>query len=264
MWSLRDQIEEIVLSRLHNNPNDKNFDDLVKEFSSKKKPNLRLLKFEEKKDETSDQNAEAKAVDESTESQEDSSDVETEPLDQSESVPGPSEEAHPEEKEIIFQRLPSLPVEKVCKGKTFLSEIYMDQMLFFSDRQYTEGQSIVIQFNVPERFILNAEVTYCQPFSLKNRIISASNLPYRVCAVFTFLKTGERTLLRRFLENVEYRPESFDQQEEDQEASAGETEALNPDVPTEEDLLQEKAPETKANNDTDSDESSTEEAPEDK
>ena len=110
-----------------------------------------------------------------------------------------------EKKELIIQRLPSLPPEKICHGKTFLSEIYMEQILFFSDRQYTEGQSIVIQFNVPEKFILNAEVAYSQSYSLKNRVISKTNLPYRISANFTFLKEGERTLLRKFLENIEFK-----------------------------------------------------------
>ena len=70
-----------------------------------------------------------------------------------------------------------------------------------------EGQSIVISFNIPEKFILNAEVTYSQSYSLKNRILSDTTLPYRICAKFSFLRKGERTLLRNFLEKIEYRPE---------------------------------------------------------
>lgn len=193
VWLLRDQLEQIILSRLKADPNIKNFDDLIEEFSLKPKPNLRLLKFDD---------SEIKVENEDDLSGEFSEKNKTESIHESELD---SESIGQQKKEIIIQRLPQLPDEKIHHGKTFLSEIYMDRMLFFSNKQFVEGQSVVIQFNIPQRFILNAEVLYSQAYSLKNRIISKSNMPFRVCVQFTFLKSGERTLLRKFLEDIEFK-----------------------------------------------------------
>tara|TARA_B100000886_G_C20402834_1_gene483388 strand:+ start:407 stop:1144 length:738 start_codon:yes stop_codon:yes gene_type:complete len=192
VWLLRDQLEEIVITRLKQNPEEKNFDDLISEFAPKSKPNLQLLKFEEEDSKSSPEEDGVNVEDENS----------TNPSDKNEKI-------------VITQRLPRLREEKICKGKTFLGEIYMDKILFFSDRQFIEGQSIVIKFNVHETFFLNAEVTYSQAFSLKNRVISDTNLPFRICATFTFLKDGERTLLRKFLENIEFRENLTNSQPKD-------------------------------------------------
>ena len=200
VWLLRDELEYIVMAKLKKDPNLKNFDDLFEEFSKKSAPNLRLIKSEDNLASQNEENDQIETNDESTEknlkNQEDQI-QNTESKEQEESLPA--------KKEIIIQRVPELPTEKKCIGRTFLSEIYMDKMLFFSDKLFTEGQSVVIQFDIPEKFILNAEVTYSQSYSLRNRIISKANLPYRICANFSFLKPGERTLLRNFLEKIEYR-----------------------------------------------------------
>jgi len=109
----------------------------------------------------------------------------------------------PDGKVIISQKRPQLKEEMLNNGKTLLSEVYMDKMFFFCGKKFFEGQSIVIEFMIPKRFLLNADVIYCRPYSLKTRIISSNKLPYRIAVRFTFLKPGERTLLRQFLEAVE-------------------------------------------------------------
>lgn len=96
-----------------------------------------------------------------------------------------------------------IPEEKISSGKTILSEIAMDRMLFFSNRPFTEGQSIVIQFCIPKTFIVNADVMYCRPFNFKSRIISKNNFTHRMLVKFTFLKEGERALLRQFIQSIE-------------------------------------------------------------
>lgn len=211
VWLLRDQLEQIILSKLDENPDTTNFDHLIDEFTPKEKPNLRLLKFEEQNEES--------------DKSEETSDIDAKKNDSEE------DDTPPQKKEIITQRIPKLSPEKICQGRTFLSEIYMDKILFFSDRQFVEGQSIVIKFNVHEPFILNAEILYSQSYSLKNRIISDSNLPYRVYAQFTFLREGERTILRKFLENIEYRPKELEvaeheetEEKPDEERDSQETE----------------------------------------
>lgn len=97
----------------------------------------------------------------------------------------------------------SLPDEKVFKGKTILSEISMDKMFFFSNKAFTEGQSIVIQFSIPKTFIMNADVIYCRPFNIKSRIISQNNYTHRMLVKFSFLREGERALLRQFIQSIE-------------------------------------------------------------
>ena len=84
-----------------------------------------------------------------------------------------------------------------------MSEVYMEEIFFFTDSLFVEGQSIVIKFCVPEKFIMNADVTYCQAYSNHHRVLGQKNLPYRVCARFTFLRPGEKTLLRKFLSSIE-------------------------------------------------------------
>jgi hypothetical protein len=98
---------------------------------------------------------------------------------------------------------PNLAEDKIFKGKTILSEIAMEKMFFFSNRAFTEGQSIVIQFCIPKSFIVNADVIYCRPFNIKSRIISQNNYTHRMLIRFNFLKEGERALLRQFIQSIE-------------------------------------------------------------
>ncbi len=98
---------------------------------------------------------------------------------------------------------PILSEDKVSKGKTILSEIGMEKMFFFSNKAFTEGQSIVIQFCIPKTFIVNADVIYCRPFNIKSRIISQNNYTHRMLIKFNFLKEGERALLRQFIQSIE-------------------------------------------------------------
>ncbi len=96
-----------------------------------------------------------------------------------------------------------LSEEKISKGKTILSEIGMERMFFFSNRAFTEGQSIVIQFCIPKTFIVNADVIYCRPYNIKSRIISQNSYTHRMLIKFNFLKEGERALLRQFIQSIE-------------------------------------------------------------
>jgi len=228
VWLLRDQLEQIILSRLEADPNIKNFDDLIEEFAPKSKPNLRLLKFEDEPDSETNTNKKEASPDKQSEEGNQDEEKQNEKSKQEIKSATPSEEIN-NKKEVITQRLPNLPKDKINQGKTFLSEVHMDRMLFFSNKQFIEGQSIVIQFNIPQRFILNAEVLYSQSYSLKNRIISDSNMPFRICVQFTFLKSGERTLLRKFLEDIEFR--GFDENLSSTDKEDGEDEQANEEKP---------------------------------
>lgn len=104
---------------------------------------------------------------------------------------------------VIQRKSENIPEEKIFRGITILGEISMDVIYFFSSEQFLEGQSIVLEFQIPKRFVVNAQVAYCRVFNNRSRIISDKKVSTRVAAKFTFLKDGERTLLRQFIESIE-------------------------------------------------------------
>lgn len=103
----------------------------------------------------------------------------------------------------LFQRRPNLPADKVFNGKTVMAEVGMDEIYFFCQSNLLVGQSVIIEFQIPKRFRLCAEVRYCRQYNMKSRIISENALPFRVVARWTYLRPGERTLLRQFIESIE-------------------------------------------------------------
>lgn len=139
-----------------------------------------------------------------------SGEPETQVLDEVDKIIPMNKETPPSAPEVdnniirVHIEAPSfLPEEKISRGKTILSEISMERMFFFSNKSYTEGQSIVIQFCIPKTFLVNADVIYCRPFNIKSRIISQNNYTHRMLIKFNFLKDGERALLRQFIQSIE-------------------------------------------------------------
>ena len=189
IWSLREEITHVILQNIDKVDEKELVQSLIEEYSPKG-PKLRLIKSEGKKE----------SVDEH--------EIKAEP-----------ERAENKEKEVT-QKIACIPEEKTKHAKTVMSEIYMEEMYFFSDSPFVEGQSIVVKFCVPEKFIMNADVTYCQAYGGHQRVLGEKKLPYRICAKFTFLRPGEKTILRKFLTSVEpivsseNSPESTDSSEE--------------------------------------------------
>lgn len=102
-----------------------------------------------------------------------------------------------------FRRKPKLLAEeKASPGVLILSDINMDEILFFAKDEFAFGQSIVIEFLVPNYFIVSAEVVSCLRYNRRSRIINPSRPEYRLKARFTFQTMGERTLLRNFLKSI--------------------------------------------------------------
>ncbi len=205
VWTLRDKIEAVIQTRIENGQYTKDtkpsVEDLIAEYSTKKplekfvepgeKSGLKLVPEEEGAESTEDNAEDEDAVEESVEAaSEETSDEEK------------KEEAPSEPKEVI-QRRPRLPADKLFSGTLILAELEMSHLYFFTNKQFTVGQSIVVEFLIPKKFSLNLDVAYCRAFNLKSRIISSQNFRYRVAAKFTFLKEGERTLLRQFIKSVE-------------------------------------------------------------
>lgn len=95
------------------------------------------------------------------------------------------------------------PEKKLSTGLTFLNDINMDEIVFFSRHGYQYGQSIVLEFLIPQKFILSAEVVVIKEFALNSKVISDRKPDFRVRAKFTFIHDGERTNLRNFLKSIE-------------------------------------------------------------
>jgi hypothetical protein len=112
--------------------------------------------------------------------------------------PSPEKKASGE----ITLPLVTIPAEKTSAGKAIISEINMGGIRFFCNSNYLIGNSLVIEFQIPKHFRLNSVVLETKTFDLKSKLISDKKLPYRIQLKWTFLKPGERTLLREFLQSI--------------------------------------------------------------
>jgi CheY-like chemotaxis protein len=94
-------------------------------------------------------------------------------------------------------------LEKVSYGFILLSDINMENMLTFTKDKFLQGQSVVVEFLIPQNFMMMADVTYCHHYARTSRIISSSKPDYRVQCRFSFSIPGERDNLRNFLKSIE-------------------------------------------------------------
>lgn len=226
IWTLRDEVEAVVKARVDAGETENiSVEDLIQEYQSKSLTNndgsvtLEVLNGGKDDEDSSSEEPEATEETESAEETEAESENESETEAEGESEEAPSDgeaeteaEAETEEAEEavaadgpvdVIQRRPDIPAEKIYNGTTVLTEMNMEEMYFFSNKSFLEGQSIVIEFMVPTRFVVNANVFYSRPYNHKSRIIRDNNLIYRVAVRFSFLKPGERTLLRKFVASIE-------------------------------------------------------------
>lgn len=208
IWSLRDEIETRIQEKMNAGeivPEslEQNLKELREQYTPKKSANVigtignNPLPAEED-DEMARAMAEAMNGEESTEEVTENSD------DEKTEIPDNVVSLNTKAPEIeVHLAPPPIDESKISKGKTVLSEISMEKMFFFSNKAFTEGQSIVIQFCIPKTFIVNADVLYCRPFNIKSRVISQNNYTHRMLVKFNFLKEGERALLRQFIQSIE-------------------------------------------------------------
>ncbi|WP_372654827.1 hypothetical protein [Halobacteriovorax sp.] len=196
IWTLKDEVKAVIQENIKNSKDDHlTIDELKKEYCTKRNivENVIPIKPEEGDLDTGeDEMAAAIAAAEAGESPEE---------EEASAEETPSEESA-EEVQII-QRSPILSDEDISSGKTILAEVAMDRIYFFSNKPFLNGQSIVIEFLIPKRFVMNANIVFCREYNMKSRIISKNRLPYRIGADFSFLKEGERTLLRQFIHSIE-------------------------------------------------------------
>lgn len=199
IWTLRDEIEAIIQKRLENQPEGENCDihDLIQEYKEKEliteKP-LAIIDGEKISD----------GEDEMLQAMQEAQEAEDTPeLEVLESKEGSEVNDEIRQHVEVLRRVPDLAKDKIYSGKMLLAELDMQYIYFFCEQKFFEGQSIVLDFQIPMRFVANANILYCRPYNMKSRIISANRLPYRIAAKFTFLKEGERTLLRNFISSIE-------------------------------------------------------------
>lgn len=94
-------------------------------------------------------------------------------------------------------------LDRISYGFCFLSDIHMDTLLAFTQGKFLQGQSVVVEFLIPQNFMMTADVTYCHYYALRSRIISSTKPDYRVQCRFNFALKGERDTLRNFLKSIE-------------------------------------------------------------
>ncbi|MCK5883460.1 MAG: hypothetical protein KAG61_07210 [Bacteriovoracaceae bacterium] len=202
IWTLRDEIEMVAAQKIERDGVAKPdaIELIQKEYT------LKSVAPSEEESEDAGEISEEGELDDS----EDAMAAALAEAEEGESTEGPAEDSaasevaeEPLNKNQINVIRPKLPQDKTVVGRTMLAEIYMDKMYFFSDHNFLDGQSIVIEFQIPKNFIVNAQVIYCRNYNLKSRIIKTNKLLFRACVEFSFLKKGERTLLRDFLQSVE-------------------------------------------------------------
>lgn len=214
IWTLRDEVEAVISERVSSGDSENiSVDDLIKEYKTRTplevaaggSGTLEVLDGGKSKEDEADADASAESSEDISDKETDSEKTEGEAEgSEEETVAADAAEASEESEAVnVIQRRPKLPEGKLFKGTTVLTELNMEEMYFFSNQTFLEGQSIVIEFLIPNKFILNADVFYSRPYNLKSRIIRDTNLIYRVAVRFSFLKPGERTLLRQFVQSVE-------------------------------------------------------------
>lgn len=94
-------------------------------------------------------------------------------------------------------------LDKISYGFVLLSDINMEQMLAFTKEKFLQGQSVTVEFLIPQNFMMTADVTYCHHYARTSRIISSNKPDYRLQCKFAFAIPGERETLRNFLKSIE-------------------------------------------------------------
>ncbi len=94
-------------------------------------------------------------------------------------------------------------LDKVSYGFILLSDINMEHMMSFTKDKFLQGQSVVVEFLIPQNFMMSADVTYCHNYAMRSRIISSTKPDFRLQCKFSFSLKGEREVLRNFLKSIE-------------------------------------------------------------
>lgn len=191
IWSLQDEIEAIIVEKLKNDPEiakNKLIEELTQEYSTNVIPLIQDTEaIEEKKAEepTEGETEEAKAEESANEEEKESQDTISDDITK------------------VSQRTPLIIEDKLAYGTTIISEITMNDMYLFCTNKFILGSAVVIEFLVPKLFSVSGVIAHCREVNMKTRVISNKKMLYRIGVKFNFIKEGERSLLREFLQSIE-------------------------------------------------------------
>lgn len=241
VWTLRDEIEAAISKRIEEQGLENVDIEDIKNFYSSLKPRMASLEDSLDDDELEEMNIQPGIEDNSTFPETDEETPENEAEDKngeedkkedenSEAAAEMAEEVLNQDGEENGSAQPGFPrvlpsPDKITGGFAFLSEVHMEQILFFGKRAFTKGQSIVVEFLIPNNFSVSAEVVSAFPIDRTSKIISDTKPTHRIQGNFNFLFDGERGALRDFLKSVEpevppppkrlKRPDSEDDEDDD-------------------------------------------------
>src|SRR5690606_17302710 len=94
-------------------------------------------------------------------------------------------------------------LDKISYGFSLLSDINMEYFLTFTKDKFLQGQSVIVEFLIPQTFMMTAEILYCHHYARTSRVISSTKPDYRVQCKFNFQLAGERDNLRNFLKSIQ-------------------------------------------------------------
>ena len=207
IWSLKDEIKSVIRDRIKNSGEENlSIDDLMSEYRKKEDGGAEVIELVAKGDLEMGEDEMAAAIAGDVEEpapEEDDAAAAAAAMLEGQGVPEEAAQEEDEDGVRVIQRAPQFENEEITSGRTILAEIGMDRIFFFSNREFLTGESIVIEFVIPKKFVLNANIVFCREYNMKSRIISQNRMPFRIGADFSFLKEGERTLLRQFIYSIE-------------------------------------------------------------
>lgn len=174
LWTLRSEIEAAIERRIKEsevNNQEVDISDIKEFYSFDQKNNVAEL-------------AQEKHVEETSENEQTDSDDSSEQLDP----------------QFVRQAPDSAHIHY---GFALLSDINMDSILIFSKKDFLKGQSLIVEFLIPNSFSVSVEVIQCSHYGMRSRIISETKPDYRLQTTFSYHFENERDNLRKFLKSIE-------------------------------------------------------------
>lgn len=145
----------------------------------------------------------AKESEENKESEESNNEAKAESETESESETETDSSASNTEENEGYQNIYRPDQDKIYLGKSLLSDIHMDSIVFFSEKEYTPGQTLTLEIINAKPFCLHLKVDNVMNFSRNSKVITPHKMGYRVLGTFLFPFEDQKTNLRQFLEKIE-------------------------------------------------------------
>ena len=104
--------------------------------------------------------------------------------------------------QILKRSRPDLRREQLYEGVVALMDLSMDTIACFCNQSFLVGQTVVVEFLIPQHFFITGEIVRCHSYDKKNNVISLQKSTIRLHLRWIYLLPGERTMLRRFLQSI--------------------------------------------------------------